>query len=175
MKSLVSNATLLISFFVSLFLSAQAYSLVKVGAQGTCATMTVIQQNGQEIQKNTCETENANGFVLLDFISATCSYCIGSLPEVAAFTNEMRGELTIRQIGIDRNPDLLREYWQEHKAHMVFDLALDNARVMKNGYQVTAVPSYVLLDHNKKVIFVNEGTLDAAQFEEIRNIVRKTK
>ena len=164
-----------IIFFASLVFSLSALSLVKVGDQGVCAKLTVIQQNGQEIEKETCEADQANGFVLLDFVSATCSYCVASLPEVASFANEMRGELTLRQIGIDRNPDLLREYWQEHKAHMVFDLALDQNRVMKNAYKVTAVPSYVLLDENKKIIFVNEGTLDPEQFEEIRKLVRAKK
>lgn len=162
----------LVIFFSSLILSFSVFSLVKVGEQGACAKLTIIQQNGQEVEKNSCESDQKNSLVLLDFVSATCTYCIASLPEVAAFTNEMRGELTIRQIGIDRNPDLLREYWKEHQANMVFDLALDNARVLKNAYKVTAVPSYVLLDQNKKIIFVNEGTLDQEQFEEIRKLVR---
>ncbi len=164
-------------FFIvfSLFITTHAFALVKVGTQGQCAKLLTIQQNGQEIEKDSCETTTSSGFVLLDFVSATCTYCIGSLPEVAAFTNEMAGELTIRQVGLDRNPDLLRQYWQEHKVNMVFDLALDSERVLKNAYRVTAVPSYVLIDQNHKVVFVNEGTLDAAQFVEIRNLVRHKK
>lgn len=156
----------------SLLLSQNSFSLIKVGDQGLCTELTTIQQNNQEILKNTCDSDNKSGLVLIDFVSATCTYCIGSLPEVAHFAQEMQGQLTIRQIGIDRNSDLLREYWKEHQQYMVFDLALDSQRTMKNAYQVTAVPTHVLIDKNKKVLFVNVGALGEKEYEQVRKIVR---
>lgn len=162
---------LFICLFTLMF-AVGAFAYLPVGAQGTCVDLKVIQQNGQELSKNACASENKNQFVLLEFVSATCSYCIRSLPTIAKFTNEMIGDLTIRQIGVDRNPELLREYWKNHQQHMVFDLALDNARVMKVAYQVTAVPTFFLLDSKKTIVFVNEGTLQPEHFEKIRQLVR---
>jgi len=156
----------------SLLLSQNSFSLIKVGDQGLCTELTTIQQNNQEVTKNTCNSDNKSGLVLLEFVSATCTYCIGSLPKVAQFAREMQGQLTIRQIGIDRNPDLLREYWKEHQQYMIFDLALDNQRTMKNAYQITAVPTHVLIDKSNKVLFVNVGALGDTEYEQVRKIVR---
>jgi len=157
-------------FAILVCFSLNAFALSEVGETGSCAPLKTIQPDGTEVEKDACQSDS--GLVMLDFVSATCSYCIASLPHVAEFTKEMRGHLTIRQIGVDRNEQLLRQFWTKYREHMQSDLALDTSRVIKNAYKVTGVPSYIILDNNKKIIYSHEGTLDPADFDEIRDLVR---
>lgn len=157
--------------FTSLF-SLTSFGLIQEGDIGACFLKKTILTSGSEVEKNSCATENSNGLVLLEFVSATCKFCIQTLPDVAAFSDEMKGSLTVRQVGVDKDINLLKKFWTEHQQYMVFDFALDNARDLKNAYRVQAVPSFVLIDSNHTVLFVNEGTLEEDQFNHIREIVK---
>ena len=101
---------------------------------------------------------------VLDFFGTWCAPCIKSLPELQAFQDKFKNELSFILVSAEGEEKLERFIGN----HQPFSLPLlvDNNKVYANAFQPTSYPYTVVLDKNLTILFIsNEAKLTSAIFE----------
>ncbi|QIH35578.1 TlpA disulfide reductase family protein [Sphingobacterium sp. DR205] len=109
-------------------------------------------------------------FVLLDFWASWCSPCVQQIADIKALAEQFSTDsLKIVSISIDRDSISHINSIKQHKMDWVH--SLDRGAVLSGSLGVTSVPTVLLLDRNRKIVYYkNGGKLDV---DRIRAIIRK--
>lgn len=164
MKTLKIALLLALGFFAA----ANSAQALEVGDRPSCVDLNQLSPNGTEKEHCLLDSVPTGKPVLLDFFSTTCMYCVENFPQVTNFADAMAGKLTVRAVGIDRDEQMLREFFAANPNFFHYELALDNLRTAKTVYGVVATPTYFLLDAKGIIIFKQVGELEDADFAKIR-------
>jgi thiol-disulfide isomerase/thioredoxin len=158
--------------FVFAFLSSiAAHAELAVGDAAPNPVLTQVMPNGLDSRHETLRPSAAGEFVLLDFFSVTCGFCVRDLPKIADFAREIVGRATVRVVGVDRDEQRMRKFRNENLASFPYDFALDSSRAAMRAYGVTGTPTYFLVDSRGQIVFVKLGALDANDLDRIRDII----
>ena len=116
-------------------------------------------QNGEEVNFSTFFQKEK--FVLLEFYSPYCSWCIKALPEIKKLSNQQSESLEIVTINVDKNK---KDWLKKYKSNGITWSSLydENGRYsdVYTKYRVFATPTYYLFDKNGKVIEKWDGYTD---------------
>ncbi|UTM21809.1 TlpA disulfide reductase family protein [Dyadobacter chenhuakuii] len=128
----------------------------------------LVSSKGDSVQLS----QHLGKYVLLDFWGHWCGPCIRSMPELRAFREKYKGEVTMIGIGAEWGED--KETWlktiEKHQANWIHltDFQFDRGEVMK-AYNISEFPTYFLIDQ-KGVVVARENN-----FRAIEKIVTETK
>lgn len=98
------------------------------------------------------DLDNAQQYVIV-FWSSTCSHCLKEIPLLQTYVKSMKeGQIQVIAIGLEEEPSL----WQNESAkypEFLHVLGLGKwSNEIGNSYNVTATPTYYVLDKGKKII-----------------------
>ncbi len=116
--------------------------------------------------------------ILLDFGSIYCSSCVQSLPRLVNLQNR-HGADKLRVVGINLdtyNVARVRRFYGQFKDMLSFPVVLDLNLKISRAFQVTTLPTYVLVDRNgeivQTVVGYNEGRWNELE-EAVRRVVEE--
>ena len=104
--------------------------------------------------------QNMRGkLVLLDFWEVWCGPCVQSMPKIQAMHEKYAGKgLVILGVTIDRENYSSNKLFVQKK-QFTFPNLLGNEQT-RSGYKVNAIPEYILIDKEGKVILAQAGFTD---------------
>lgn len=127
------------------------YKNTSIGEIASDFSFEVIEEE-KPITKNLLDLDEAERYIVF-FWSSTCSHCLEEIPQLKSYVAESeKGALKVVAIGLE--DELYR--WKNMTYdfpdfyHVYGDGKWDNE--IGNSYNVTATPSYFVLDANKKII-----------------------
>ncbi len=104
-------------------------------------------------------SDSFNGkYVLLEFYSPYCSWCVRALPEVKTLYESEKNNLEIVMLNVDKNKDDWLQKYEENGISWT-SLYDENARYSEafTKYEVNTTPSYFLFDPSGKLLHRWEG------------------
>lgn len=106
-------------------------------------------------------SERATGKVtLLNFWASWCTPCRKELPALASlYERTSRGDLEILAINVDRDPVLARKFLA--RGDLPFPVLLDPDSKIVGQFDVTAMPTSILVDRSGRVVERHAGFSDA--------------
>lgn len=100
-------------------------------------------------------------YVLLEFYSPYCSWCLKALPEIKKLSKEKSDQLEIVTVNVDKNKE---DWLQKYKSNNITWTSLydENGRYSNvyTKYRVFATPTYYLFDNNGTVVEKWDGYND---------------
>ncbi|MCH4824628.1 AhpC/TSA family protein [Gramella lutea] len=100
-------------------------------------------------------------YVLLEFYSPYCSWCLKALPEIKKLSKEKSDQLEIVTVNVDKNKE---DWLQKYKSNNITWTSLydENGRYsdVYTKYRVFATPTYYLFDNNGTVVEKWDGYND---------------
>lgn len=116
-------------------------------------------QNGERVSFSNFFQKDK--YVLLEFYSPYCSWCIKALPEIKKLSNQKSETLEVVTVNVDKNKE---DWLKKYKSNGITWSSLYD----KNGrysdvytkYQVFATPTYYLFDKNGKLVEKWDGYND---------------
>ena len=169
------NFLVFFGLFLALFSTPVARAELVEGDIAPAPTILQITPAGADSRHALTQAANAGEYVLIDFFSVTCGFCIRDLPKIAAFAREIAGKATVRVVGIDRDEARMRKYRAENPNNFPFDFALDSSRQAMRAYGVTGTPTYFLVDPTGRIVFVQLGELEPGNLDRIRDLIGMTR
>lgn len=166
-KSIVGIVGIVVSFLG--LTSAQA---IEVDEYAPCVVLEHVKPTGESLDHCIRGPKIEGQFVALEFFSIHCSACQANLPNINRITDELREELTVRMVSVDRNERDVRNYIRRNQNRIPHDVALDSSRDARNLYRVRATPTLFILDQSNTVIFKHVGVLSEAKIQEIIKKIR---
>ena len=162
-----------VALLVTLLGAAMPAWAIEVGQTLPCTRLQNVYPDGS--RREACTTDSAEGisFTLLEYSSAQCQYCSQNIPFVSSFAAEIRAEVTTRLIMIDRNEALIDQYVKDHRSAFQFAVAYDTKRQAFKLAGLQFTPTFLLLDKNGKVLFVQDGMLGEPDAAKIREIIKR--
>lgn len=123
-----------------------------IGSTGYDFEIETINNKGVKTSKKLSELNHSNNYLIF-FWSTTCSHCLDEIPKLKAYTagiNKQR--LQVIAIALDNDLYRWRNMTYEYPdfLHVFGQGKWDNP--IGNNYNVSATPSYFVLDKNKKII-----------------------
>ncbi|MES3037463.1 MAG: TlpA family protein disulfide reductase [Bdellovibrionota bacterium] len=161
---------------VTLLLSVAA-SALEVGDVAPCADLQHLNVVSAQTTYSACAADQGKEGqpVLIEFFQTTCHYCQLNLPVLKALADETANGLTVRQVGIDRNPELLVKYVADNAGQLPGSVAVDSLRVLTKLYKVTGTPEMYVIGKDNKIIYKHVGSLDQDAVLEIKKLVQPTR
>ncbi len=125
---------------------------VSIGNTAPDFEIEITNNKGKTTTKKLSELENSNNYLVF-FWSTTCSHCLEEIPKLKSHVKTI-GNDKLKVIAIALDDDKYRwknmTYDYPDFLHVFGEGKWDNE--IGNDYNVTATPSYFLLDENKKII-----------------------
>lgn len=115
-------------------------------------------------------------YLVLEFFSTTCGYCIENLPNLKALAEEFPRSVTFRLVGIDRREQAIRDFAQTYRQYIIFDIAMDIKREGMEGrealraYAVRSTPTLFVIGEDNKVVLRRSGVLSADEMQSLRTL-----
>lgn len=96
--------------------------------------------------------------VVLDFWGTWCPPCVASIPALRSLNKKFTKEPSFMLIGVSSDSD--EEAWKEFttKEKMIWPQFLDQQRQMQRAFNVSAFPTYIVIDHEGIIRFRSIGT-----------------
>ncbi|MCB0366589.1 MAG: TlpA family protein disulfide reductase [Bdellovibrionaceae bacterium] len=147
-------------------------SALEVGEAAPSVVLTQISATGMEAPNDIIAREagTTTDYKVLEFFSTTCPACHESLPIFSALATEFAGKVTFRQVGLDRDPQKVRDYITEKKALIHYDVALDNSREAARAYKIRYTPTLFVVDGNSQIVVKIIGVPSPEQLDELRQL-----
>lgn len=155
-----------------LLVAAPFAQALEVGENAPSVVLDQITPNGTEAPYSITD-KDANAttdYVVLEYFSTTCPACHESLPIVSALATEFKGKVTFRMVGLDRDPQKVRDYVSAKKSLFHYDVALDSSREAAKLYKIRYTPTLFVLDGNKNIVIKNIGVMSADEQDELRQL-----
>lgn len=98
------------------------------------------------------------GPVLMSFWALWCKMCIKELDALRPYADELDSlNLSLLAISQDKSRSVpqVKPFATSHKWEC--DVLLDPENVMRDLYNVQAMPSFFIIDQNKKIVFTHQG------------------
>jgi len=98
------------------------------------------------------------GPVLMSFWALWCKMCIKELDALKPYANEFDSlNITLLAISQDKTRAVpkVKPFAMSHK--WKYDVVLDPENTMRDLYHVQAMPTFFIIDQNKKIIFTHQG------------------
>lgn len=120
--------------------------------------------------------------VVLDFWGTWCPPCVESLPELRNLHKRYSKEPSFVLIGISSDSD--EQKWKEftEKNKMIWPQYRDRDRKILNAFNISAFPTYILIDHEGIVRFqstgfnwTQSGNLDAEIRKQVKIVARSVE
>ena len=156
---------------LTMLISVNAFSL-EVGEEAKCVVLDHVQTDNTVTSHCIREKEEGRKFTLIEFFSITCSACQENLPKISSLANELSDVATTRFVSIDRDINAVKNYINQKREFISFEVALDNDRFARKEYQVFATPTLFILNENNQVVYKHVGVLSQTDLENIRNLTR---
>jgi thiol-disulfide isomerase/thioredoxin len=159
----------IISILILLFTSP--VMAIEVGDQApNCIYTATIYPDGTQGQA-CVENFEDNKFLLLEFMSIYCRYCVTNLPIFNQLADELKDVMSAKTVSIDRQKSEVLDFWGDHQTDIKVPFAMDYNRNTKKPYGIRYTPTMVLLNAQNVIIFKHSGLLDEAVLQEIRDLV----
>ena len=133
------------------------------------------QVGGAVVQQSILTRNKPGQFVFLDFFSTTCSACVGEMSTFSKLAKEISGTTTVRQIGLDRQENLLLGWLQDYSNDITFSVAFDSKRTATRAYGIEYTPTHILVDANNRVIMKLVDSLSDDTVAQIKQLVGVTE
>lgn len=98
------------------------------------------------------------GPVLMSFWALWCKMCIKELDALRPYADEFDSlNITLLAISQDKSRSVpkVKPFATSHK--WAYQVVLDPENVMRELYNVQAMPTFFIIDQNKKIIFTHQG------------------
>lgn len=165
----MKTISLLASLIITSVVSFSAQAAIQVGDKAPEVILATLNA-GPEAATAINLAPEKDQKVVIEFFSTTCIYCMRNLVNVRAFQTEYTGKVVFRMIGIDRQEQMTRDFAAENLDLIV---AVDNARVAKKAYNITATPTTIIIGSDNTILFIGEGQWDAAEQQAIRDVLNQ--
>lgn len=135
----------------------EAQNIIKIGNQAP--DFTLLDNKNQKIRLGDIKKT----YILLDFWATWCSPCIQNLPKLKKIAKKYTN-LEIVGISQDKNDNKWKEFTKKQKISWIN--VIDSSSIISNMYLANAIPYYVLLDKDKKILVLSNNLDDVNDFFE---------
>jgi cytochrome c biogenesis protein CcmG/thiol:disulfide interchange protein DsbE len=100
----------------------------------------------------------AKGPVMMSFWALWCKMCIKELDALKPYAEEFDSlNITLLAISQDKTRSVpkVKPFATSHK--WAYQVVLDPENVMRDLYNVQAMPTFFIIDQNKKIVFTHQG------------------
>jgi len=102
---------------------------------------------------------------LINFWASWCEACMVEMPSIVKLWNEFHGQgFEVLAVNVDENPDAVIPALS-NKLHMEFPIFIDKDQALGNLFDVRAIPMSLIIDHNRKILFIDTGERDWSSSE----------
>jgi cytochrome oxidase Cu insertion factor (SCO1/SenC/PrrC family) len=116
-----------------------------------------------DVNGNTFRLSDQHGkVVVLEFMRTTCPHCANEMSQLITLHSQLGSDVTMISVSVDPQGDtteILNAYAVQHGAQWVW--ARDTAGVA-SSYQVSAVPTIVIIDPDGRIVQTNVGETPAS-------------
>jgi peroxiredoxin len=130
-------------------------SFADESAAATAPTFTLEDVDGNVINLDTLLTK---GPVLMSYWALWCKMCIKELDALRPYADEFDSlNITLLAISQDKTRSVpkVKPFAASHK--WKYTVVLDPENVMRELYNVQAMPTFFIIDQNKQIVFTHQG------------------
>ena len=157
-----------------LILSLNAFA-TETGDTAPDVSLADHQVGGAVVQQSILTRNKPGQYLLLDFFSTTCSACISEMSTFSKLAKEIAGTTTVRQVGLDRQENLLVGWLQDYSTEISYSVASDSNRLATHAYGIEYTPTHILVDPSGKVIMKLVDSLSDDTVAQIKQLVGVTE
>ena len=161
-------------FFIlcGLFMSMQL-SALEQGESAISLNLDYQTTAGDMQNEDIIKIEDGKKYLLLEFMSITCKYCVANMPIIASLGQELSGQTTIKLVSIDRDVKKVKEFISDNQALINYSFFFDNQRLAKAQYGIIYVPTVYVIDELGTILLKHIGELSEEDVQKIKMILKQ--
>lgn len=141
--------------FSLILLIPLVFAFAEEGVAADAPSFTLEDVDGNTVHLDSLLTE---GPVLISFWALWCKMCIKELDALRPYAAEFDSlNITLLAISQDKTRSVpkVKPFATSHKWE--YQVVLDPENVMRGLYNVQAMPTFFIIDQNKKIVFTHQG------------------
>jgi cytochrome c biogenesis protein CcmG/thiol:disulfide interchange protein DsbE len=131
------------------------FAFTEEGTMAKAPSFTLEDVDGNAINLDSLLTK---GPVLMSFWALWCKMCIKELDALKPYADEFDSlNITLLAISQDKTRSVpkVKPFATSHK--WAYQVVLDPENVMRELYNVQAMPTFFIIDQNKQIVFTHQG------------------
>src|SRR3989339_569675 len=156
---------ILCGLFISMHLSA-----LEQGESAISLNLDYQTVDGEIKNEDIIKIENKKKYLLLEFMSISCQYCVANMPIIATLEQEVSDITTIKLVSIDRDVKRVKEFISSNQDLINYSFFFDNQRQAKAQYGIIYVPTIYVIDELGMVLWKHVGGLTEEDVQKIKMI-----
>ena len=139
----------------SLLLILMVFALAEEGSAADAPSFNLEDVDGNDIN---LDSLLAKGPVLISFWALWCKMCIKELDALRPYAEEFDSlGVTLLAISQDKTRAVpkVKPFATSHK--WTYQVVLDPENIMRDLYNVQAMPTFFIIDQNKQIVFTHQG------------------
>ncbi len=154
----------------SLLMNMHLFALEQ-GDQAISLNLDYLSIEGEIKNEDLIKIESGKKYLLLEFMSITCKYCVENMPKIASLEREISESTTTKLVSIDRDLKKVKEFISSNQDLISYSFFFDNQRAAKDKYNVIYVPSIFIIDEFGTIVLKHIGSLAPEDIEKIKMIL----